>query len=110
MTDRSVELRKNSSAVKMLHQRAKGALSRSCRVARRGYSADGEPLGDLLAALVDARLHGAERHVQLVGDLGIAHRTEIAQYQRLDQLRVVQLELVERLQQVEPRAGNHRGG
>jgi hypothetical protein len=37
MTDGGVELRKNCIAVKMLHQRAKVALARNCRLRGVGF-------------------------------------------------------------------------
>ena len=63
-----------------------------------------------LAGLVDARLHGAEREVHQQRDLGVVELLDVAQHQRLDQQRVGRGEHLERVEQVEPAAGDHAGG
>ena len=62
-----------------------------------------------LAAVVDLRLHGAERRADQRGDLVVGQPVDVAQQQRLDELRVVALDRLHRLQQVEPRAGDDAG-
>ena len=65
---------------------------------------------DRLAGLVDARLHGAERQVHQQRDLGVVELLDVAQHQRLDQQRVGRGEHLERVEQVEPAAGDHARG
>lgn len=65
-------------------------------------SVNGEPLGDGLPGLVDPGLHRAQRDVELVGDLGVRERAEVAQDQRLDELRMARLQALQGLQQVQP--------
>ena len=74
-----------------------------------GPSAGEHRLHDL-ARRVDARLHGADRDVEQRGDVGVVQLLQVAQHQRLDERGMVDRQQLERLEEVEPAAGDHARG
>jgi hypothetical protein len=73
-------------------------------------SADAEQRLHDLPRGVDARLDRADGDVEQVGDVGVLQLLDVTQQQRLDQRRMVGAEHLERLEEVQPAAGDHAGG
>ena len=63
-----------------------------------------------LAAVVDLRLDVPSGAPTCVGDLLVGQPVDVAQQQRLDELRVLALQRLHRLEQVEAGAGDDAGG
>lgn len=64
----------------------------------------GQPGPDLAAGLVQPGLEGAERDAEAVGDVGVLQVANVPVDQRRDQMRLLPLQALQRLQEVDLRA------
>jgi hypothetical protein len=63
--------------------------------------ATGQRRADVASGVVDTRLHGANRDVEVPGDVGVLQLGQVPQHERRDQLGVLDLQPFQRIQQVQ---------